>query len=190
MRRVIGLTLTGLLLASGVWAQETVTVKLTAKQAHAVRVVRGADVNLTALVQSWLDNWLVQFETDAVEMDRKRLREAIEKASPEVEAQVRKILNAPAPAPVTAEERAARLKAEQEAAAAAKAATEAETKRIAAEKAAAVKAAQDAGAAQLKAQQDAAAQAAKERLAALLKACQDKVAALKLTTLKCEEIIR
>lgn len=164
-----------LLIATTATAQETVTVKLTATQAHAVRVVRGTDVNLTTLVQGWLDNWLVQFEQDALKADREALRTAIEKATPEVEAQVRKMLNAPVPAPVTAEERAARLKAEQDRLAAEQAAKEAEAKRVLAEK--------EALRASLVAEKEAALKAAETVRVAAVKAEQDKLAAEKTAIL-------
>jgi hypothetical protein len=89
-----------------VQAQATVPVSLTAKQVDALQVAFGADVNVPAKVQAWVDDWLVQFVRDRDEREKRDLKAALDSTSPAVAAQVRALLKVADVKAVTAEERA------------------------------------------------------------------------------------
>jgi hypothetical protein len=118
----------GLLLALAVPAPAqttTYTITLTPAQTHAVKVMFGSDDVIAQRVQGWIDERIVQFMNTIRDQEQRQLREALSKLTPEQEARVRQLLAVPTPAAVTAEERAARSKAEQDQ-------VVAETKRLAA----------------------------------------------------------
>lgn len=142
-----------LVLAVPATAQQTVSVTLTAAEVHALQVTFGSDANVQAKMQQWVKDWCVQFVRDVREKEQRELREALIKLTPEQEAAVRKLVGVPTPVAVTTEERAARLKAEQDRLAAEKAAADklaAELKRLQDEKTEAVAAEQAKLAARLK----------------------------------------
>ena len=96
-------------------AQQPVTVTLTAAEVHALRVTFGADANVQAKMEAWVHDWCMQFTRNVREREQRELREALVKLTPEQEAAVRKLLVVSTPTPVTAEERAVKVKTEQEA---------------------------------------------------------------------------
>lgn len=96
-------------------AQQSVTVTLTAAEVHALRVTFGADADVRAKMEAWVHDWCAQFIRAVREREQRELREALIQLSPEQEAAVRKLLAVSTPTPVTAEERAVKVKTEQEA---------------------------------------------------------------------------
>lgn len=182
------------LLAVPCYAQQSLTITLTAKQVDALQVKFGADVDLTAKTQAWVNDWMVQFVRERDENAKRLLREALDKATPTTQAQIQTLLGVSVKPAVTVEEQAA-YKAQVAADAAARVV---EVNKVTAEKqmalAAAAKDKTDALAAADKAKTDALTaaqqQAVTDKQAALDKQKADILAACQsLKTMDCAKLI-
>lgn len=73
-------------------APTSVTVTLTAKQVKALQAEFGDAVDVTAKVQGFVNDWLVQYERNDDEKERRGLKQAFEAADAATQAQVKVLL--------------------------------------------------------------------------------------------------
>lgn len=82
-----------LLVSAVVYAAPTsITVTLTPKQVKALKAEFGDAVDVTAKVQGFVNDWLVQYERNADEKEKRSLKDAFESADAATQAQVKALL--------------------------------------------------------------------------------------------------